>query len=69
MLWRQLPVQLSHFVYCIQHNYCTMCLGFSKLLDAIQMGTLDICLYNEVDKKYASYNQETTKLLYLTVCL
>ena len=33
-------------------------------IDAIQMGTHNICLYKEVDKKYTDCNMKTTKLLY-----
>ena len=32
-------------------------------VDAIQMGTNNICLYKEVDKKYTGSNLKTTELL------
>ena len=32
-------------------------------VDAIQMGTHNICLCKEVDKKYTYINQKTTELL------
>ena len=34
-----------------------------KQVDAIQMGTHNICLYKEVDKKYTGYNLKTMELL------
>ena len=34
-----------------------------RLVDAIQMGTHNICLYKEVDKNYTGCNLKTTKLL------
>ena len=33
------------------------------MVDAIQMGTHNICLYKEVDKKYTGYNLKTTELV------
>ena len=42
-------------MYRIRPNNCTV--------DAIQMSTHKICLYNEVDKKYTGCNLKTTKLL------
>ena len=33
------------------------------LADAIQIGTHNICLYTEVDKKYTGCNLKTTELL------
>ena len=35
------------------------CIG----IDAIQMGTHNLCLYKEVDKKYTGCNLKTTELL------
>ena len=32
------------------------------LVDAIQMGTHNMCLYKEVDKKYTGYNLKTMEL-------
>ena len=47
--------------------YKSICYGYSfelhQLVDAIQMGTHNICLYKEVDKKNTSYNLKTKKLL------
>ena len=44
-----------------------LCCGYSFELhpqvDAIQMGTHNICLYKEVDKKYTGCNLKTTELL------
>ena len=40
-------------------------------VDAIQMGTHNICLYKEVDKKYTSCNLKTTDLfdcVFIGVC-
>ena len=34
-----------------------------RQVDAIQMGTHNICLYKEVDKKYTGCNLKTTELL------
>ena len=34
-----------------------------RQVDAIQMGTHNICLYKEVDKKYTGYNLKTMELL------
>ena len=43
------------------------CYGYSfelhRQVDAIQMGTHNICLYKEVDKKYTGYNLKTMELL------
>ena len=33
------------------------------VIDAIQMGTHNICLYKEVDKKYTDCNLKTVELL------
>ena len=45
----------------------TICCGYSfelhQQVDAIQMGTHNICLYKEVDKKYTGYNLKTMELL------
>ena len=47
--------------------YKGICCGYSfelhQQVDAIQMGTHNICLYKEVDKKYTGCNLKTTKLL------
>ena len=34
-----------------------------RQVDAIQMGTHNICLYKNVDKKYTGYNLKNTELL------
>ena len=34
-----------------------------RQVEAIQMGTHNICLYKEVDKKHTGCNMKTTKLL------
>ena len=45
----------------------SICCGYSfelhRQIDAIQMGTHNICLYKEVDKKYTGCNLKTTELL------
>ena len=53
----------------------SICCGYSLKLhqqvDAIQMGTHNICLYKEVDKKYTGCNLKTTELLdsaFIGVC-
>ena len=47
--------------------YKSICCGYPfelhRFVDAIQMGTHNICLYKEVDKKYAGCNLKTTELL------
>ena len=47
--------------------YKSICCGYSFELhwqvDAIQMGTHNICFYKEVDKKYTGVNLKTTELL------
>ena len=47
--------------------YESICCGYSfelhRQVDAIQMGTLNICLYKKVDKKYTGCNLKTTELL------
>ena len=40
----------------------TLCCGYT-LVDAIQMGTHNICLYKEVDKKYTGWNLKNMELL------
>ena len=45
----------------------SICCGYSfelhRQVDAIQMGTHNICLYKEVDKKYTGCNLKTTEYL------
>ena len=47
--------------------YKSICCGYSfelhQQVDAIQMGTHNICLYKEVDKKYTGCNLKTRELL------
>ena len=47
--------------------YKTICFGYSfelhRQVDAIQMGIHNICLYNEIDKKYTRCNLKNTELL------
>ena len=51
---------LSDFLYkCV---YCGYSFELHQQVDAIQMGTHNICLY-EVDKKYTGCNLKTTELL------
>ena len=42
---------------------CGYLFELHRLVDAIQMGTHNICLYKEVDKKYTGCNLKTTELL------
>ena len=53
------------FLFLIFHN--SICRRYSfcmhRQVDAIQMGTHNICLYKEVDKKYTGCNVKTTDLL------
>ena len=54
------------FFFCNFH-YKSICCGYSfelhRQVHAIQMGTRNICLYKEVDKKYAGCNLKSTELL------
>ena len=47
--------------------YKSICCGYSfelhRQVDAIQMGTHNICLYKEVDKKHTGCNQNSKELL------
>ena len=47
--------------------YKSICCGYSfelhRQVDAIQMGTHNICLYKEVDKKYTGCYLKTTEVL------
>ena len=47
--------------------YKSICCGYSfelhRQVDAIQMGTHNICQYKVVDKKYTGCNLKTTELL------
>ena len=52
---------MRHFcvVFFSDFLYKSICCGFAfelhRQVDAIQMGTHNICLYKEVDKKYTSF--------------
>ena len=43
--------------------WCGYTFKLHQQVDAIQMGTHNICLYKEVDKKYTGCNLKTTELL------
>ena len=47
--------------------YKSICCGYSfelhRQVDAIQMGSHNICLYKQVDKKYTGCNLKTMELL------
>ena len=53
--------------YLSDFLYKSMCCGYSSELhrqvDAIQMGTQNICFYKEVDKKYTGCNLKIMELL------
>ena len=49
------------FYKCIRSGYS---FELHRQVDAIQMGTHNICLYKEVDEKYTDCDLKTTELLY-----
>ena len=56
--------------FCVSFSdllYKSKCCGYSfelhRLFDAIQMGTHNILIYKEVDKKYTGCNLKTSELL------
>ena len=55
------------FIFFSDFLYKGICYGYSfelhRQLNAIQMGTHNICLCKEVDKKYTGCNLKTTELL------
>ena len=55
------------FVFFCDFLYKSICCGYSfelhRQVDAIQMGTHNICLYKEADKKYTGCNVKTKELL------
>ena len=51
----------SDFLY--KSIYCGYSFELHRQVDASQMGTHNICLYTEVDKKYSGSNLKTTELL------
>ena len=52
---------------CFSSLYKGICCGYPfelhRLVDAIQMGSHNICLFKETDKKYTGCNLKTTELL------
>ena len=46
-----------------KHIFCGYSFELHQQVDAIQMGTHNICLYKEADKKYTGCNLKTTELL------
>ena len=51
------------FVLDFQNICCGYSFELHRQVYAIQMGTHNICLYKEVDKKYIGYYLKTAKLL------
>ena len=51
----------SDFLY--ESICCVYSFELHRQVDAIQMGTHNICLYREADKKYTGRNLKTTELL------
>ena len=53
--------------YFSDFPYKSICCGYSfelhRQVDAIQMGTHNICLYKEVNKRYTGCNLKATELL------
>ena len=47
--------------------YCGYSFELHRQVDAIQMGTHNICPYKEEDKKYTGCNLKTTELLNCTL--
>ena len=50
-------------IFFIKNIYCGYSFELHRQVDAIQMGTHNICLYKEVVKKYTGYNLKTMELL------
>ena len=54
-------------VFSSDFLYTGICYEYSfelhRQVDVIQMGTHNLCLYEEVDKKYTGCNLKTTELL------
>ena len=54
-------------VFSTDFLYKSICYGYSfelhQQVDAIQMGTHNICLYKKIGKKYTGCNLKTTELL------
>ena len=44
---------------CLRRSYFFLIFFIKAYVDAIQMGTRNVCLYKEVDKKYTSCNVKT----------
>ena len=54
-------VYFSYFLY--KGIYCGYSFELLRQVDAIRIGTYNISLYKEVDKKYTGCNLKTTELL------
>ena len=65
--YQQRPYLVFMRVFFLLIFFIKTCCGYSfelhRQVDAIQMGTHNICLYKEVDKKYTGYNLKTMELL------
>ena len=48
--------------------YKSICCEYLFELDAVQVGTYNICLYKEVDKKYTGCNMEWLDCALIRVC-
>ena len=53
----------SFFIFFIKSICCRYPFELHRQVNAIQMGTYNICLYKEVDKKYTGRKLKTTELL------
>ena len=59
------------FVFLYKRICCGYALELHRQVDAVQMGTHNICLYKEVYKKYTVCNLKTKKLfdcVFIAVC-
>ena len=61
MVFIRLFVFFLDFLY--KGKCCTYTFELHRQVDAIQMGTHNTCLYEEVDKKYTGCNLKTMELL------
>ena len=59
-----LTVYVIFFYFLYKSIFCGYSFELHRQVDAIQMGTNNICMYKEVDKMYIVYNLKTTKSLY-----
>ena len=56
---------LCFFCDCLYKSICCgYLLELHRQVDAIQIGTHNICLYKEIDKKYTGCSLKTTELLH-----